>query len=134
MSGLPFELWVLGWGAVLGVVHILAAIHLKTKQYGRDWNTSARDGERPPPNAVAARVDRARGNFLETFPIAIVALAGTVVAGRTGTVTAIGAGLWLTMRMVYLPLYWTGVPRVRTLVWLASMVGLALALWPLLVP
>lgn len=134
MTALPFELLVLGWGAVLGVVHILAAIHLKTKQYGRDWNTGARDGERPPLNDVAARVDRARGNFLETFPIAIVALLGTVLADRTGTLTAIGAGLWLAMRAVYLPLYWTGVPKVRTLVWAASMIGLALVIWPLLVP
>ena len=134
MSDLPFELLVLGWGAVLAVVHILAAIHLKTKQYGREWNTSARDGETPPLDPVAARVGRARDNFLETFPVAIVALAGTVLAGRTGMLTAVGAGLWLAMRVVYLPLYWTGVPKVRTLVWLAGMAGLALSLWPLLVP
>ena len=128
------ELLILGWGAVLAVVHILVAIHLKTRQYGRDWNTGARDGETPPLNAVAARLERARDNYLETFPVAIVALAGTVLADRTGTLTAIGGALWLAMRVVYLPLYWTGVPKVRTLVWLASMVGLALALWPLLIP
>lgn len=130
---MPVELLILGWGAVLAVVHILAAIQLKTRQYGREWNMSARDGEQPDLKPVAARVGRARDNFLETFPIAIVALAGTVLADRSGTLTAIGGWLWLAMRVIYLPLYWTGVPKVRTLVWLASMVGLALALWPLLI-
>ena len=61
-----------------------------------------------------------------------MALAGTVLADRTGTLTAIGGAVWLAMRVVYLPLYWTGVPKVRTYVWLASMAGLALAIWPLL--
>ena len=131
---MPIELLILGWGAVLAVVHILAAIQLKTKQYGRAWNMSARDGDQPELNPVAARVERARDNYLETLPVAIVALAGTVLAHRTGTLTAVGGWLWLAMRVVYLPLYWTGVPKVRTLVWLASMAGLALALWPLLIP
>ena len=131
---MPAELLILGWGAVLAVVHILAAIHLKTKQYGREWNMGARDREQPALHPVAARVERARDNYLETFPVAIVALAGTVLADRTGMLSAIGGWLWLIMRIVYLPLYWTGVPKVRTLVWLASMAGLALTLWPLLVP
>ncbi len=134
MTDLPFELLVLGWGCVLAVVHILAAIQLKTRQYGREWNMGPRDADVPPLEDVPARVARARDNFLETFPIAIVALAGTVLADRTGITTAVGGGLWLAMRVVYLPLYWTGVPKVRTLVWLASMAGLALALWPLLLP
>lgn len=134
MRALPIELLILGWGAVLAAVHIFAAIHLKTQQYGREWNTSARDGDVAPLNEAAARLERARDNYLETFPVAIVALAGTVLADRTGTLTAVGGALWLAMRVTYLPLYWTGVPRVRTLVWLASMAGLALALWPLLVP
>lgn len=134
MTDLPVELLILGWGAVLAVIHILAAIQLKTRQYGRTWNMSARDSQQPELNPVAARVERARDNFLETFPVAIVALAGTVLADRTGVLSAIGGALWLAMRAVYLPLYWTGVPKVRTLVWLMSMAGLALALWPLLVP
>jgi uncharacterized MAPEG superfamily protein len=47
--------------------------------------------------------------------------------------TAIGALLWLGARLVYLPLYAWGVPKVRTLVFLASVVGIALVLRPALV-
>ena len=67
------ELKIAAFGAVLLIVHIFAAVHLKTKQYGRAWNVGARDEALPPLNPVAGRLARAQANFQETFPIAIVA-------------------------------------------------------------
>ena len=64
--------------------------------------------------------------------IAIVALIGVVVAGRTSELTALGGWIWLSARVVYLPLYGFGVPVVRTIIFMASLVGLLIALWPLL--
>lgn len=128
------ELMILGWAAVLLLVHIFAAIGQKTKQYGKDWNMGARDEALPPLNVVAARLQRAQANYLETLPIAIIALLGVVLAGRTSSLTALGGWIWLGARVVYLPLYWTGLPKVRTLVYMVSLVGLALVLWPLLIP
>jgi uncharacterized MAPEG superfamily protein len=128
------ELTILAWGAVLLLVHIVAAVLVKTAQYGADWNMGARDEALPPLNPVGGRLARAQANFLETFPIAIVALLGVVLAGRTSDQTALGGWIWLAARTVYLPLYWTGVPKVRTLVFVASMVGLGMVLVPLLRP
>ena len=127
------ELTILAWAAVLLLVHIFSAVILKTQQYGADWNTGARDEAMPPLAPVPARLERARDNFLETLPIAIIALLGVVVAGRTGSMTALGGWIWLGARVVYLPLYWAGVPKVRTLVFLVSVVGLGMVLKPLLV-
>lgn len=127
------ELTILGWAAVLLMVHIFAAIRFKTKQYGTRWNTGARDEtDLPPLGAVAGRLERARNNFLETLPVAVIALIGVVVAGRASGATALGGWIWLGARVVYLPLYWAGVPKVRTLVYMVSLVGLGMALWPLL--
>jgi len=130
----PTELRVLALGAVLLLVHIFVAGHFKTKQYGLEWNMSARDGTQPPLNAVAARMVRAQANFLETLPIAIIALLGVVVAGRSGGISALGGWIWLGARVVYIPLYGYGVPKVRTLVYFASLIGLGMVIWPLLVP
>ncbi len=80
------ELKIAAFGALLLLVHIFAAVHLKTKQYGREWNVGARDEALPPLNPVAGRLARAQANFLETFPIAIVALLGVVIADRTSAV------------------------------------------------
>lgn len=120
------ELKILAWSCVLLLIPIFAAVHLKTKQYGTKWNRGARDEALPPLDPVAGRLSRAQANFLETYPIAIVVLLGVVIAGRTSDLTAIGGWLWLGARAVYLPLYGLGVPVVRTLVFMVSLVGLGL--------
>ena len=129
---MPVELTILAWGMVLLLVHIFAAAHVKTKQYGPKWNMGARDESLPPMNALAGRLARAQANFMETLPIAIVALIGVVVAGKTSEWTAMGGWIWLGARIVYLPLYGFGVPVVRTIIFMASLIGILIALWPLL--
>jgi len=126
------EILILTLGALLLLIHIFAAGYAKTKQYGANWNTGARDEKLPPLDPIAGRLARAQANFQETFPIAIVALFGVIVAGRSSEWTGMGGWIWLAARVVYLPLYALGVPVARTLVFLVSLAGLGLTLWPLL--
>jgi len=129
---MPIELKILAFGAVLLLVHIFAAVHLKTRQYGAKWNMGPRDEPVSPLNPVAARLARAQANFMETLPIAIVALIGVVVAGKTNSTTALGGWIWLGARILYLPLYAAGIPVIRTVAFMVSVVGLVMAIWPLL--
>ena len=130
---MPDEILILALAAVLLVVHIQAAIRVKTKQYGIAWNMGPRDAAMPEPLPVVGRLERARDNFLETLPIAVIALFGVVLAGKTSEVTAIAGWTWLAARALYLPLYWSGVPKIRTLVWgvgtLAILVVLAILIF-----
>lgn len=126
------ELKILALGALLLFIHIFLAVRFRTAQYGRQWNVSARDKELGPAKPVTGRLVRAQANFEETFPIAIVALLGVVIANRTSEWTALGGWIWLGARLVYLPLYWAGVPVLRTIVWTIGMAGLAMVIWPLL--
>ena len=127
------ELKILALGSLLLFITIFVAIRFKTQQYCRQWNVGARDEALPPPNPMSGRAIRAQANLLETFPIAIVALLGVVIAEKTSATTALGGWIWLGARTVYLPLYLAGVPVVRTIVWTVSMVGIGMVLWPLLV-
>ena len=127
------ELKIAALGALLLFVHIFVAVRYKTAQYGREWNVGARDEALPPASPITGRTARAQANFAETFPIAVVALLGVVIASRTSATTALGGWIWLGARVVYLPLYLAGIRVVRTIVWTISMVGLAMVLWPLLV-
>lgn len=111
------ELYVLALSAVLLVVHVQVAIRVKTRDLGTAWNVGARDHTETPADPVVGRLERARDNFLETLPIAIIALFGVVVAGKTSALTEIAGWTWLAARAIYLPLYWKGVPVVRTVVW-----------------
>jgi uncharacterized MAPEG superfamily protein len=115
------ELRIAAFGAALLFIYVFTATRFKTQQYGREWNVGARDEALPPPNPISGRTMRAQANFLETFPIAVVALLGVVIAGKTSNLTTIGG--WICA---------AGVPIVRTIVWTISMVGIAMVLWPLL--
>jgi uncharacterized MAPEG superfamily protein len=129
---MPIEIRIAAFGALLLVVHILVATQLTTSQYGAKWNIGARDDSVAPPTPITGRMIRAQANFQETFPIAIVALLGVVLAGKTSSSTALGGWIWLGARIVYIPLYAAGVPVARTLTWGISIVGLAMVIWPLL--
>ena len=129
---MPVEIRIAAYGALLLFVHIFIATRYKTTQYGRAWNVGARDEDLPPANVMTGRTARAQANFAETFPIAIVALLGVVIAERTSSMTALGGWIWLGARLIYLPLYMSGIKVVRTLVYTISLVGLAMVIWPLL--
>jgi uncharacterized MAPEG superfamily protein len=129
---MPVEILIAALGALLLVVHVIVAVQFKTKQYGRKWNVGARDEALPPLDPLAGRLARAQANFAETFPVAIVALLGVVIAGRTSAWTALGGWIWLGARVIYLPLYAAGIPVIRTIVWTIGLVAILIVLSRLL--
>ncbi|MFZ6646764.1 MAPEG family protein [Undibacterium sp. TJN25] len=127
-----FELYCVAWTLVLAVAQILMASTARTAQYGSKWNMSARDGEQAPLKPLPARLLRAQANLFETMPIFIAAILVACIANRTGALTHWGALLYLAARIIYLPLYAMGIPVVRTLVWMVSLVGIAMCLFAIL--
>jgi len=126
------ELVVLAWGCILGLVHIFAAVRVKTRQYGTAWNMGARDEALPPPKPLVGRLARAQANYFETFPIVAAAILIVYTAGVHDRLTALGAIIWLIARIVYLPIYALGIPIVRTALFIASVIGILMVLWPAL--
>ena len=55
-----------------------------------------------------------------------------VVAGRGNDTTALAAQAYFWARVVYLPLYAAGVPYVRSLVWLVSLLSILALVFALL--
>ena len=123
---------MLGATIALALVNIFWAGNVRTRQYGRDWNMGARDEKMPPLNPLAGRLLRAQANLYETLPLFIAALLGAAYLDRLGWKTEVGASLYFIGRLVYLPLYAAGIPKVRTLIWSASLVGLAMCWWALM--
>ena len=130
---MPVELKILALSTIVLLFYIIAATQSKTAQYGAKWNMGPRDAAVPDPNALTGRLMRAQANFLETYPIAIIALLGVVVANKTSATTALGGWIWLGARVVYWPLYAVGIPLTRTIVWGISIAGLVMVIWPLFV-
>ena len=127
------ELRILAWSILLGLVHVIVAATMATRQRGLGWNASNRDGDARPLTGAAARAGRANRNFLETFPF-FAAAALAVVAAKSGTAhTALGAQAYFWARAAYLPIYIVGIPYLRTLVWAVSIWGLLQLIWALFV-
>ena len=82
----------------------------------------------PLEGKLAGRLDRAFNNFRETFPIFAVAVFLITVLNRHEPRTEWGAQLYFWMRVLYLPLYAFGVPLLRTIIWIASTVGILMVL------
>ena len=129
---MKLESIMLGATIALALVNILWAGNVRTQQYGTDWNMGARDEQMPPLNPLAGRLLRAQANLYETLPLFIAALLGAAFLDRLGWKTEIGASLYFGGRLVYLPLYAAGVPKVRTLVWGVALAGLILCWWALM--
>lgn len=129
---MSIEIHMLAWAVVLGIVQLVLASTTMTAQRGTKWNASARDGTPAPLTGVAARLERALRNFLETFAFFAAAVLAVVLTQRADAHTALGAQLYFWARVAYVPLYAAGIPYIRSLVWLVSMVGVVMVLWPLL--
>ncbi len=56
--------------------------HAASLQYGYRWAASARDQPMPPLTGVAARLERALRNFMETFPLFAAAVLVASVIDR----------------------------------------------------
>lgn len=128
---MPTEITVLALSTVLLVVHILAQGRSATRDNGVEWNAGPRD-ETKPQSVMTGRLDRAKWNFLETYPAFVALALALAVTGQTGGWAAGGAVLWLAARIAYLPLYAFGVSFVRSAAWAASMLGLMAMLGTLL--
>ena len=64
---------------------------------------------------------------------AFVALALILKVTELGTEgTALGAAVWFWARVAYVPAYASGIPFLRTLAWVASLIGILMMILPLL--
>lgn len=85
----------------------------------------------PEMSVVASRLDRAKNKMLESLPIFLaLALLALVKGGDTSRI-AHAALVFLIARVVYVPAYVSGVPILRSLVWLVAIASLAAMALPL---
>ncbi|TMI00625.1 MAG: hypothetical protein E6H43_10995 [Betaproteobacteria bacterium] len=122
---MKLELALLVWSVALAFVQMLVAASAATLQVGLPKLAGNRDNM-PPLTGWAGRAERAHLNMLESLVLFAALVLVALVAGRTNSMTALGAQLFFWARLVYAPVYLAGVPWVRTAVWLVSVIGLIL--------
>jgi uncharacterized MAPEG superfamily protein len=119
---------MLMWSVVLGLVQIAIAATCSVAQRGLGWAASPRDEVKPPLTGIGGRLDRARANFLETFPLFLAVIVAAHLLQRHDATTVLGAQLYFWARLAHLPIYAAGIPYLRTLIWTVSIVGIVMVL------
>ena len=81
---------------------------------------------------ILGRFERAYYNMLETFPVFAALVLIIQVTESWSATSALAVQIYFWARVAYVPVYVAGIPVVRTLIWLAAMVGVLMLAWPLL--
>ncbi len=119
------DLTLLVWATALTLVQALIAMFGALLQVGLTPLAGNRENM-PPIEGWAGRAQRAHRNMLENIVLFAALVLVAQVAGKANATTALGAGLFFWARLVYVPVYLIGIPHLRTVVWLVSVVGLML--------
>jgi uncharacterized MAPEG superfamily protein len=119
------ELMLLLWALALTVVQMLICVSGAALQVGLPMLTSNRDNM-PALTGWARRAERAHHNMLESLVLFAALVLIAVLSNKTNANTLIGAQLFVWGRLAYAVVFLAGIPWLRTLVWLASTIGLVL--------
>jgi uncharacterized MAPEG superfamily protein len=94
-------------------------------------NLGNRDAMRPY-TTVGARAARALANMQEALPVFLALALLNLIVAPGATDAVLGAWIFLIARVLYVAVYLAGIAVVRTLLWVAGIVGLAMMVAPLL--
>jgi uncharacterized MAPEG superfamily protein len=119
------ELMWLAWAVALTFAQMLIAVSGATLQVGLPALAANREGL-PPSTGWAGRAQRAHHNMLENLVLFAALVLIAVISNKTNATTVLGAQIFFWARLVYAGVYIAGIPWLRTLVWLVSVIGLVL--------
>ena len=117
------ELNLLVWAVVLTVVQMLVAVTGAFNQVGLMKLVGNREGM-PEITGWAGRAERAHLNMLQNLVLFAALVLAAVAVGKTNDMTLLGAQIFLWSRVAYAIIYVAGLAWLRTLSWVASVVGL----------
>ena len=120
----PEMIWLV-WAVALAFVQVLVAVTGAFTQVGLMKLVGNRE-DMPKLTGWAGRADRAQINMVGNLVLFAALEAAVAVMGRSNETTMLGAQLFVWFRVAYAVIYLAGLPWLRTLSWLGSVIGLLL--------
>ena len=117
------DLKLLLWTLVLTFAEVLVAVLAAQAQVGLGMLAGNREGL-PTLTGFAGRSRRAHRNMLESLSLFIGLVLIAQIAGKASEATLLGAQLFFWGRLAHWLLYIIGIPWLRTIAWLVSVIGL----------
>ena len=119
------DLWALFASLVLASVQLSIASILTLRQLGGAWVAGPRDTPREV-SGISGRFVRAHRNLLEIFPQFAAAIFLVHASRTVGTLSTVGAWLFVVARIIYVPAYAFAPTGGRPMLWLAAWIGIVL--------
>ncbi|MBI1416191.1 MAG: hypothetical protein GC146_03115 [Limimaricola sp.] len=118
--------------AVLAL-YLLQLFLQETSRFGFDLGGIVGNRDRLPPLSVyAGRLERAKDNMREALPLFLGLAMLSLVRPEVPELARQGALFFLVARVLYVPAYLSGVPLLRSVLWLSGIAGLLMMGWPIL--
>ena len=128
---MPLELSYLVATVILYIVMIVVQATLANLENKPADMAGSRDGI-TDKGVMLGRARRANANMVEAMLMFVPLVLVAYMTDSLNEMTQLGAGLFLAARIAYAPIYWFGIPGLRTLVWFAGVVGILLILLQIL--
>ncbi|HEV2186397.1 MAG TPA: MAPEG family protein [Stellaceae bacterium] len=119
------DLRLLLWSVALTFVEVVIAVLAASGQVGLGTLAGNRESQ-ATLHGFAGRAQRAHRNMLESLPLFIALVLMAQVIGRANATTLLGCQLFFWGRLAHWLIYLAGIPWLRTLAWVVSVVGMVL--------
>ncbi len=119
---------ILVLAAILTWLMLITASALRTRvlQKGGAKRAVGPRDDLGEPSVIGARADRAARNMLENFVLFVALIVAVHFTGKVNAQVQLGANIFFWSRLAYWPAYLVHMPWVRSVVWIVSIVGLAM--------
>lgn len=85
-----------------------------------------------PLTTIGGRASRALSNMQEALPVFLALALLNLILGTAAALAITGGWVFFIARLLYVPAYLSGIPVLRTLIWVGGWVGLVMLLIPVL--
>ncbi len=122
---MSMDLEYLLFSVILTFVLVLIAAAAVNQKVGLPTMAGNRDGL-PEPTGFAGRARRTHLNMVENMVLFTALVLIAAVAGKANATTALGAAIFFWARLAHAVIYLIGIPWLRTLAWLVSVIGMVM--------
>ena len=119
------ELSWLVWAVALAFVQVLIAVSGAFTQVGLSKLVGNRE-DMPKLTGWVGRAERAHLNMVLNLVLFAALVLAAAAVGKSNAMTVLGAQIFFWCRVAYAVIYLAGLPWLRTLSWVVSIIGLLL--------
>jgi uncharacterized MAPEG superfamily protein len=119
------DLKLLLWSVALTFIEVAIAAIAASAEVGPGTLAGNRETQ-ATLHGFSGRAQRAHRNMLESLPLFIALVLIAQLIGRANATTLLGCQLFFWGRLAHWLIYLAGIPWLRTLAWVVSVIGMIL--------